>query len=176
MDRVQRISRLALLVSLATVIHIGEAMIPVTALWFRFGFANIITLSALWLYGFKDALAITIGRVFVGSLLSGTFATPAFMLSFTGGLLSVCAMGIAFRFGSRVFSEIGVSVIGAVSHNFGQILVAYYLIVRTEGILTLLPLLIVMSVITGSINGLGARFLIEQLKGHYSRQSLRRDM
>jgi heptaprenyl diphosphate synthase len=164
MDPVRRLSRVALLVALATVIHTAEAMIPVTALWFRFGFANIIALSAIYLYGFKDALTITIGRIIIGSLFSGTFGAPAFMLSFAGGLLSICVMGLAFKLGRRVFSEIGVSILGAVSHNFGQIMVAYLVIVRTEAILALFPLLMIMSLITGTINGLAARFLIKRLE------------
>ena len=61
---------LALLLALATVIHTAEAFLPVTVGWLRFGFANIIGLATLYLYGFKDALVVTLGRIFLGSLAS----------------------------------------------------------------------------------------------------------
>ena len=41
-DRVVKLARLALLLALATVIHTAEGLLPITFVWFRFGFANII--------------------------------------------------------------------------------------------------------------------------------------
>ena len=70
--------------------------------------------------------------------------------------------GIGSRIYRRAFSEIGISVIGAVFHNAGQLLAAYVVIIRHEGVMLLLPLLLVTSVITGCLNGLAARFFIER--------------
>ncbi len=163
-DPVQRLARVALLLALATVIHTAEAMLPVTAVWFRFGFANIIGLATLYLFGFKDALIVTLGRIFLGSLISGLFGSPAFILSLSGGICSILAMGLALRIGRRIFSEIGISVVGAVMHNLGQLSVAYLILIRNEAIFLLVPLMLLMSVGTGIINGLAARFLIERFR------------
>lgn len=163
-DRVQELARLALLLALATVVHTAEAFLPVTVGWFRFGFANIIGLATLYLYGFKDALVVTVGRIFLGSLASGLFGSPAFLLSLAGGLSAILAMGLAYRFGARVFSEIGISVIGATVHNVAQLMAAYVILIRNEAVLLLLPLMILTAVGTGFVNGLAARFFIRHFR------------
>jgi heptaprenyl diphosphate synthase len=163
-DRLQKPARLAMLLALATVIHTAESLAPVTVGWFRFGFANIIGLATLYLFGFKDALVVTVGRVFLGSLAAGLFGSPAFVLSLAGGTSAVLAMGLAHRLGARAFSEVGVSVAGAVFHNAGQLAAAYVILIRNEGILLLLPLMIVAATATGFMNGLAARFFVRHFQ------------
>lgn len=164
-ERVQRLARLALLLALATVIHTGEAYLPVTVAWFRFGFANIIGLATLYLFGFKDALFVTLGRIFLGSLAAGLFGSPAFLLSLTGGTCSILVMGLAHRWCSRVFSEIGVSILGAVAHNAAQLITAYAIIVRNEGVFLLMPVMILTAVGTGFLNGMAVRFFVAHFRG-----------
>lgn len=164
-DRVRHLARLALLLALATVIHTAEAFLPSTVLWFRFGFANIIGLATLELFGFKDALFLTLARIFLGSLLSGLFGSPAFILSLAGGTCAILSMGLVHRLGNRVFSEIGISIVGAVFHNVAQLLAAYLILVKNEAVLLLVPLLILTATATGLINGLATRFFVQ----HYHR-------
>ncbi len=162
--RVRKLARLALLLALATVIHTAEALLPINVLWFRFGFANIIGIAVLYLYGFKDAFLLTLGRIFLGSLAAGLFGSPAFLLSFAGGTCAILTMGVAHRYASRLFSEVGISVVGAVTHNVVQLLVAYIILVRSEGLLLVLPLMILASLGTGVINGIAARFVIAHFR------------
>jgi heptaprenyl diphosphate synthase len=159
-DGVQKLARLSLLLALATVIHTAESLLPLTFVWFRFGFANIIGLSTLYLFGFRDALFVTLGRVFLGSLASGLFGSPAFLLSLSGSGLAILAMGVAHFAGARLFSEVGISVVGAVAHNVAQLCVAYLLLIRNEGIFLLLPVMLLTALATGILNGLAARFFI----------------
>ncbi|MFH0826213.1 MAG: Gx transporter family protein [Pseudomonadota bacterium] len=162
--RVERLTRMALLLALATVIHTVEALLPVTAGWFRPGLANIVGLTTLFLYGFKEALFVTLGRVFLGSLATGLFGSPAFLLSLSGGVSAMAAMGSAHRYGRRRFSVIGISLFGAVFHNIGQLFMAYLLIIRHEGVLLLLPVMILTAAGTGLINGVAARFFIDHFR------------
>jgi heptaprenyl diphosphate synthase len=163
-DRVVKLARLALLLALATVIHTAEGLLPITFVWFRFGFANIIGLAALELFGFKDAVLVTLGRIFLGSMAYGLFGSPAFMMSLFGGACAILAMGLAYSFGAKIFSEIGVSLTGAVAHNMAQLAVAYFLVVRNDGILLLLPVLLLTAAATGFINGLAARFFVKHFR------------
>ena len=96
-DRVLKITRISMLLSLAVIIHSAEAFIPVNVLWFRFGFANIITVAVLFLYGFRTAFLITVIRIFLGSILIGALGSPAFILSLSGGLAAIAAMGLCKR-------------------------------------------------------------------------------
>ncbi len=163
-DGIQRIARLSLLLALATVIHTVESFLPLTFVWFRFGFANIIGLSTLYLFGFQDALLVTVGRIFLGSLASGLFGSPAFLLSLSGGILAILTMGFAHRYANRAFSEVGISLMGAVAHNLAQLVVAYLVLIRNEGVFLLLPLMLATSVVTGILNGLAARFFIDTFR------------
>lgn len=161
---VMKMSRLALLLALAVVIHTVEALLPVTVLWFRFGFTNIIGLAALYLFGFKDALFLTLARIFLGSLLTGLFGSPAFLLSLSGGVCSILAMGFLKRYFTPPFSEIGISLAGAVCHNLAQLVTAYLVIVRNEAIFLMLPLMMIAAFVTGLINGVAARFFIRHVE------------
>jgi heptaprenyl diphosphate synthase len=162
--QLNRLSRLALFLALATMIHTAESLMPVTFLWFRFGFANIITLATLYLYGFRDAAFITVGRVVLGSLMTGSLGSPAFMLSLSGGIAAIVVMEITRRLGGRFVSEIGVSVSGAAAHNLAQLFAAYVILVRNEGILLLLPIMLLAATGTGFVNGVAARFLLNYFR------------
>jgi len=161
-----KLARIGMLLALAVVIHSAEAMLPVTVLWFKFGFANIIGLATLYLFGFWYALFVTVGRVFLGSLLTGLFGSPAFLFSLAGGVASIFAMGGVKKVGDGAFSLIGVSIIGAVTHNAAQLFVAYALIIRNDAVLYLFPFMLAAALGTGFVNGIAARRLI-----HYFEQA-----
>jgi heptaprenyl diphosphate synthase len=164
MGQTRRIVMLALFLALATIIHTLESLLPVSILWFRFGFANILTVTALYLFGFRDAFIITIGRVFLGSLISGAFGSPAFILSFCGAVFALVSMQLFKLAGDKIFSVIGVSVAGALAHNVGQLITAYLLIIKNTGVFVLLPFMIFSALGTGILNGFASRFLLFKLK------------
>lgn len=164
MDQVRDLTRLALLLAMATVIHTAEAMLPLNFAWFRFGFANIIGIATLYMFGFRSAVCVTLGRIFIGSLISGSFGSPAFVLSLSGGILAIGSMGIFKKIGSRFFSEVGTSLVGATGHNIGQLLAAYLVIIRNDAIILILPFMLAAAAITGLINGLAARALMDHFR------------
>jgi len=163
-DRTGKLSRLAVLLALATAIHSLESLIPFTVGGFRFGFANIIGLATLYIFGCKDAALLTIGRILLGGLISGQFGSPGFLLASAGGIGSIIVMGGAYWLAGRYLSEIGVSVLGAVSHNMVQLWVAYLMLVKNESILLLAPIMIIAAIGTGIINGLAGKILIKRMK------------
>jgi heptaprenyl diphosphate synthase len=71
----RRLVFLSLLVALGTVLHVVEGMllVPLPLPGVKLGLANIVTLFALHLYGFRAGMAVAMARVFLGSLLSGVF-------------------------------------------------------------------------------------------------------
>ncbi len=160
--RTRKLVFLALLTTFAVAVHLLELSLPNPTPWLRLGLANIITLTVLVLFGFKEGVVVNFLRIMLGAFLSGSLFSPAFILSFCGGMLSVLAMGFALRLWGNYFSLIGISLIGAYSHILTQLGVAYYLLIQHRGLFYLLPLFLVVSLVTGFINGLGA----EILKGH----------
>ncbi len=167
-ERATKIARLAMMLALATSIHTLEALVPVSFGWFKFGFANIVGLATLLIFGLKDAFYVTVGRIFLGSLITGSLGSPAFVLAASGGVTSIICMGLASRIDRKRLSEIGLSVIGAVSHNMAQLWVAYLMIVRNDSIFVLAPIMILVATATGFLNGLACHYLMSSLRRHWA--------
>ncbi|WP_408954919.1 Gx transporter family protein [Natroniella sp. ANB-PHB2] len=145
---------LSLLVAGAIVLHIVEVMLPTFLVvpGAKLGLANIITLFVLLYFGFKSAFVVITLRIFLSSLLIGTFFSISFFLSLTGGILSLLVMGFVYYFYSHKFSVIGISVFGAAFHNLGQVVMAS-IIINNWGLILYLPYLLLLSLPTGIFVG-----------------------
>ena len=83
------------------------------------------------------------------------------MFSLVGGLLSWLLMVIFQKL--KIFSMVGVSIIGGIAHNIGQIIVSI-LVLENINIIYYLPFLLVSGVITGGLIGILAAIIIKRLK------------
>lgn len=166
LEKVRREIFLALFIALAVAIYTVEALLPSPVLGLRLGFANILALTALFLYGAGAAWTVILARIFIGSLLLGNLFSPGFLLSLSGGIVAMLLMSLAKFLGGRFISPIGVSVLGAVGHIAGQFLVASLLLVRHPGLWSLCPVFLLIAVGTGMVNGLAASLLIDSLRAH----------
>jgi heptaprenyl diphosphate synthase len=157
--------RIALLAAYALSLHGLESFIPMPLPWLRAGLANIITLTTLLLFGFRDALMVTLIRVLLASVINGSFPGPGFILSLGGGLAGVLSMGLVFAAAPRLFGPVGLSLIGAFFHNAAQLSIAWLLFIqRLEPILLIGPVLLLIGTATGVVNGLVADLLVRSLK------------
>ncbi|HSP01727.1 MAG TPA: Gx transporter family protein, partial [Thioalkalivibrio sp.] len=134
--------RIAWLAALAIAIHVLEAALPSPIPGVKPGLANVITVLALLMYGWRVALWVSLLRVLAGSLLIGSFLSPSFLLSLSGALASLAALGIAHALAGPRLSALGLCVLAAMAHMGGQFLVAYTLIIPHPGLLKLLPVLL----------------------------------
>lgn len=162
------IGRIACLVSIGCVLQISESLIPHPIPGVRLGLANMITLVALVEMGFMAALEISVLRVVLSSFVMGTFLSPTFILSFSGALLSTITMSMFLWLSVRLpgygFSLIGISVIGAVTHNITQMVLAYYILIKHPGLFYLAPLLMISAIVMGVVTGLVAIQVLLRLK------------
>lgn len=160
----KRLVSMAILVALAVILHRVEAFLPLPSPWIKLGLANIMTLVALVYLGFKEALTVTVLRVFLGSVLGGTFLGPTFFLSFAGGVTATCAMALAYRKGRGPLSLIGVSVIAATAHTLAVVLCVFFIFIRQETFLHLLPLFFSFALVSGILTGIAANTLVHHIK------------
>lgn len=157
--------RIALLSAYAVGLHGFESLLPTPIPWMKIGLANIVTIITLLLYGIRSAIMVTFIRVILSSLFTGTFLGPSFILSLGGGITSTLAMGFVFSAAPRLFSTIGLSIVGAMFHNITQLILAYFLFIqRIEAILLITPLIILLGTLTGAVNGAVSDLLIKNLK------------
>ena len=150
---IKKITRISILLSLSVVLSIIESLIPVvngTIPGLKIGLANIAIMIALYAYGIKEAIFISIARIFIVGLLRTGLFNITFLFSMGGAVLSLIAMIIMKK--SNIFSIIGVSIIGSTFHTIGQIIVAM-IFIRNTSILYYLPILLLFAIPTGLLIG-----------------------
>ena len=132
------------------------AFIPIPGI--KLGLANIVSVFLLYKCGFKYAFTVSVLRVLLSVLLFGNILTLAYSLS--GAVLSLLLMLLFKKTG--LFSEVGVSIVGGISHNAAQIAVAC-LLMDTARIMYYLPALIISGTVTGAVIGIGGGLLIKKI-------------
>lgn len=154
------IAKLGMLTAVAIVLGYFEHLLPVTGIpGVKLGLANTVLLYALYLLDIPSAILLMFLKVGVSGLM---FGGPAAMIySFAGGVLSLLMMILARRF--KGLSIVGVSIMGAVSHNIGQMIVAIF-VVQTRAILAYLPILLIAAAVTGTLTGLIAQYTFKGLR------------
>ena len=85
-----------------------------------------------------------------------------FPYGFVGALLSYICMVSAFKVLKEKISLIGISMIGGVMHNIGQIIVAMILI-KTKAIAYYMMFLLPIGLLTGVVIGLVAKLVMSRL-------------
>lgn len=161
----QRMTRLALLAAAAVVLGYIEGILSAFMLLppgIKLGLANTVLLYSIYLLGPGYSVILMLLKVILTGFMSGNLAS-AFFYSMGGGALSLLMMLLTRSIGRESVSIVGVSVVGAVFHNVGQLLVAA-LILRTPGLMFYIFPLIIAAVVTGVITGLAGRQIVRVLR------------
>ena len=150
-----------MLIALAFLLSYVETLIPFSfpIPGIKLGLANLVVLVALYSLGIRGAFAVSMVRI----LLSGlTFSSLSVMLySLSGGLLSFFVMAAVRH--SASFSINGVSVLGGVAHNLGQLSVAVW-VVKSPALLFYLPALLIAGTVAGALIGLLGGLVTERIR------------
>lgn len=161
-DKITRVATLGMLTAIAMILSYAESLLP--PIWaavpgIKIGLPNIIIIFLLYKSGYKVAAAVSFIRVFLAALLFGSMMTLAYSL--TGAVLSLTLMVLCKRVDS--FSTVGVSIVGGVTHNLGQILMAIAL-VKTAQLGYYMIVLAVTGTIAGAFIGLAASLMLRRLE------------
>ena len=159
--KTKKIAYMGLLVALAFIFSYIETLIPINigVPGAKLGLANLVIIVALYTIGERNAFLLSMVRIV---LVGFTFANLASMLySLAGGILSFLAMCIAKRSGK--LSTTGVSVVGGVFHNVGQILMAIW-VVKTASLVYYLPVLIIAGLASGVAIGILGAMVTKRVK------------
>ena len=159
--KTKKLTVMALTTAVAMILSFVESQIPafVSVPGVKVGLANIAVVFALYRLGWKEAVAISLVRVVLVSMLFGSIASLFYSLA--GAVLSLTGMGLLKKTGR--FTEIMVSVTGGVLHNIGQIAMAC-LILETAALRYYLPFLLISGIIAGVVVGLVSAALVQRVK------------
>ena len=150
-NKTKRLALMGFLTALGLIIGYIEFLIPIPLgiPGVKPGFANIVIVWALYSLGPWEALMINGMRIFLSGFLFGNFSMILYSLA--GAAVSFLCMCLAKK--SGVFSMTGVSMIGGVMHNMGQLLVAMA-VLETVSLVYYGPVLLAAGVITGLLIGI----------------------
>ena len=157
---VRRITRAGLLAAAGLILAwLEHLLLPSIAVpGVKLGLANLSTLLALYALSPLDALAVSVARVLLSGFLFGSMASLIYALS--GALLSLGGMCLLKRL--PVFSVVGVSAAGGCLHNVAQLAVAACM-APGSGLGAYLPVLVIAGTLTGTVNGLLARMVLDRV-------------
>ena len=158
--KAKKLTLLGLLSAIALTIFMVEAQIPpiVPMPGVKLGLANIVTVFTVFALGGKEAAAVLFVRIFLGAVFAGNFSTIFY--SAAGG---VCAILVTIGL-KKILTPNQLWVagcVGAIAHSIGQMAVAVA-ISGTPSLAVYLPVMIVISIITGLFTGLCAQFLVNR--------------
>lgn len=152
---------LGLLIALAFIFSYIEFLIPINLgiPGIKLGLANLVVIVALYTMNEKDAFLLSMVRILLVGFTFGNLS--AMLYSLAGGLASFAAMLLAKR--TCWFSQKGVSVLGGIFHNVGQILTAM-LILETSQLIYYLPVLMISGIVSGALVGGLAVIVADRVK------------
>ena len=152
----RRVAVSGLLTSLMLVLGLIERQFPLTAAipGIKLGLANSVLIYALYMLGVKQSIVLMLLKAMMSWLIYTNM--QAMFYSLAGGVLSLSRI--------KGVSVIGVSALGAVGFNIGQILMAVAMLHTPQLIVTYLPVLMVSGVATGVLTGVVAQMVMKHLK------------
>ena len=153
---------IASLTAVAIAIHVVESSIPSIIPGIKPGLSNVITLICLYTFNFRTAVQVNLLRVFISSLLIGSFLSPTFILSLSGAICSLLCMGCLWtlfkpcnnNYSIGFIGPVGMAIATSVCHMLGQFYVAWFLYIPHIQLFKMLPIFITISVILGAVSGL----------------------
>lgn len=140
-----------MLTASALIFSYVESLIPITAgiPGIKLGLANLIVLTGIYFLPYTEVLFLLITRILLSSFLFGNLFSLFYSLS--GGILSFLSMLLFKQL--KGFTVTGVSIIGGISHNIGQLICAS-LVLKTLHIMYYAPVLILSGAVAGTLIGL----------------------
>lgn len=162
MKKTKRIALFAMFIALAFVFSYLESLVPfnIGIQGIKLGLANIVVVTAMYVLSERDAFFISVVRIVLSGLTFGGVSTLIYSLA--GGILSFAVMAIVKK--CKKLSVTGVSVLGAIAHNIGQIAVAGA-VMGTYRIVYYLPVLLVSGAVTGVVIGILSNIVISRTVG-----------
>ena len=146
------IVQLAFITAFALTLYVLESFIPKPFPFMKLGLSNIVLIILLIAGNLRAAIIVIFAKSIFGGFFTGTIFTPTTLLSLSGSIFAFLTM-LFFIKSKLPFSFIGISVLGAIAHNLGQLLMVRTILIKENSIFYLTPLLILMGIVTGIIIG-----------------------
>ena len=160
MNRIRKEVFIGLLCALSVIVNIVEGIyLNFLPYGLKIGLANIFALIVIKKYGAGEMLILNVLRLFLSSLLKGSLFSTSFFIALGGMCLSSITIILLYKKATLSF----MSLVSAVFHNIGQLLVVMYVYASAE-IFVLGPLLVLIAVPCGLLTALIAAEALKRLE------------
>lgn len=154
--RTDRLAKMGLLLALGMILSYVELLFPVvpTVPGIKIGLANMLVVLLIYSYGPCYGILYQTVRILLMALLFGNVFSCVYSLA--GAALSMTVMLICKKM--KWLDIPGVSMLGGVFHNLGQLVVAYFF-VQNSAIGWYLPILLAAGAVSGYVIGVISEIL-----------------
>ena len=160
----KKIANVGLLLAVALIVSLVENMLPplVPVMpYAKLGLGNVVLLFCFLLVGWREGGLILILRCVLMAVFSGNYV--ALLWSLPSGIVAYCIM--IFMIKSKLFSVPATSAMGAMAHNFTQIIIASVII--GNSVFGYLPYMLLLGGLCGLFTGLACHYLSLALGGKF---------
>lgn len=170
-DLAGRVSLLGVLFALAMAFSYLESLIVIPGLLpgMKLGLSNLVTMYCLFFLGTRTGYAMAVLKAGFVMLTRGFVAG---VLSLSGGLLSMTAIVLVDWLTRNELSYITLSVVGAVFHNIGQLIMSRVL--TSMFLYYYIPVLLLTGLAVGLVTGKLFTWIIPYIPQRYRTQLRKR--
>ena len=159
----KRLTTLAVLCAMASVMYIVESLFPPLFVpGAKMGLSNVFTLFALFALGSIDGIVVAIVKSLIGTLVAGNMSM--LLYSLTASLVSVVLSAVLIRFVYPKIGIVAISTVSAVINNLVQNLV-FCVISNTPEMYVYMPYLALVGILAGIIVGFAVYFALKLVPG-----------
>lgn len=159
----KKLAMMGLFTALAMIFGYVEAILPISIgiPGVKLGLANLVVVFALYRLRPSEAFLINMVRIILVSFMFGNLSMMIYSLA--GGVVSFTAMLLTKKSGK--FSIYGVSVMGGIFHNVGQLVVAMWAL-ETASLVYYGPVLLIAGLVTGLLIGIVSQEVLKRIGNH----------
>ena len=162
--KTKKVAYLGVFMALALILSYVEALIPfsVGIPGVKLGLTNIVTVLMLYIATPVETFVLCVLRAILSGFMFGNVFSIIYSLA--GCILSFFAMLLLKK--TDKFKIVSISVIGGVSHNIGQIIVAS-IVLSTYSVAYYVLVLLVAGTLTGLVIGLISEEIVLRIAGKF---------
>ena len=156
-----KVAHFGVFTALALIFSYVETLIPIPIgiPGIKLGLANLIIVISLYKFSIKETGLLMVTKVLLAGFMFGNLSMILYSLA--GGISSLIVMLILRK--SDKFSVFGVSMMGGVFHNLGQLIVAV-VVLESISIFYYMPVLLVIGLVTGFVIGFISNEIMKRMK------------
>lgn len=155
-----RVYPIAVFAATASIIQLLEIYFVFPIPFLKIGLANSIILMLIYKKLYLEAFGVNLIRILAGGFFGGKLFSLPFIFSLFGGVSSLIVMLTIYILFRKIFSITVVSISGAITHNFAQLMLLHLFFIKSPIGKNLIIPIVLFSVISGFFVALFGRKLI----------------